>query len=309
MTDSSAEVASSKRIDREKLGALDTRVRYFVMASARIAAGLLWLANLHWKVAPNFGDDTGGGLYKYTKSAVENPVWGVWSSITEHVILPNYHLFGWLVILTDGALAVCLLLGYKTRIAAFVGALNAIPIFLSVLYYDKADEWPWSYALIFFLHLMLYAVPPGEHAPRIDMALQRDRSARNRAFVVLGAVAVIVGAIGLYLARDVPFATQKVALFGHSKWELKLVWFNGLTALCTVALGVGLILAPWRRIVGLIASIGFAVMAIVALLQQNWNNVSKGPPAVIGTASNAAFWAMFAVGGIVMWNADRSRRQ
>ena len=52
------------------------------------------------------------------------------------------------------------------------------------------------------------------------------------------------------------------------------------------------------------ASIGFAAMSIIALLQEHWNNVSAGAPAVVGTAANASFWAMFAVGGGVMWFAD-----
>ena len=290
---------------RERLDAMDTRTRYFVMASARIAVGLLWLANLHWKVAPNFGEDTGGGLYKYTRSAVDTPVWGVWKSITEDLILPNYHLFGWIVIITDGALAALLLIGYRTRLVALVGAFNAIPIFLSVAY--RENEWPWSYALIFFLHLMLFAIPPGEHAPRIDQALAGPRTARDRAFVVLGGVAVVIGSIGWFLARDLDFASKQVALFGYAKMELKLLWFNGLGAVLTIAFGVALIAAARVRIAGLVAAIGFGVMALVALLQENWNNVSVGPPPTIGTGSNAAFWAMFAVGGGVMWFRDRHR--
>ena len=290
---------------RERLDAMDTRTRYFVMASARIAAGLLWLANLHWKVAPNFGEDTGGGLYKYTRSAVDTPVWGVWKSITEDLILPNYHLFGWIVIITDGTLAALLLIGYRTRLVALVGAFNAIPIFLSVAY--RENEWPWSYALIFFLHLMLFAIPPGEHAPRIDQALAGPRTARDRAFVVLGGVAVVIGSIGWFLARDLDFASKQVALFGYAKMELKLLWFNGLAAVLTIAFGVALIAAARVRIAGLVAAIGFGVMALVALLQENWNNVSVGPPPIIGTGSNAAFWAMFAVGGGVMWFRDRHR--
>ena len=290
---------------RERFDAMDTRTRYFVMASARIAAGLLWLANLHWKVAPNFGQDTGGGLYKYTRSAVDDPVWGVWKSITEHLVLPHFHLFGWIVILTDGTIATLLLIGYRTRLVALIGAFNAIPIFLSVAY--RANEWPWSYALIFFLHLMIYAVPPGDHAPRIDMALAGPRSARDRAFVVLGAIAVIIGAIGWFLARDVDFATRQVAMFGFAKMELKLLWFNGLTAVLTIAFGLCLIVAARIRHAGLVAAVGFAVMALVALLQEHWSNVSAGAPAIIGTSPNTAFWAMFAVGGGVMWFRDRHR--
>ena len=290
---------------RDRLDAMDTRARYFVVAAARIAAGLLWLANLHWKVAPNFGDDTKGGLYKYTRSAVDTPVWGVWKSITEHLILPHFHFFGWIVILTDGTLAALLLIGYRTRLVALLGAFNAIPIFLSVAYRD--NEWPWSYALIFFLHLMLYAVAPGDHAPRIDMALAGPRPARDRAFIVLGTIAVVVGAIGLFLARNVGFATRHVALFGYAKMELKLVWFNGLAAVLTIAFGIALIVGARLRLVGLVAAIGFAAMALVALLQEHWSNVSAGAPAIIGTSANAAFWAMFAVGGGVMWFRDRHR--
>ena len=288
---------------RDRFEAIDTRTRYFVTAAARIAAGLLWLANLHWKVAPNFGQDTGGGLYKYTRSAIDNPVWSVWKSITEHLILPHFHLFGWIVILTDGTLAALLLIGYRTRLVALVGALNAIPIFLSVAY--RANEWPWSYVLIFFLHLMIYAVPPGDHAPRIDTALAGPRSARDRAFVVLGAVAAVVGAIGWFLARHLDFATRQVAMFGHAKMELKLLWFNGLAATLTITFGLLLIVGARIRLAGLLAAGGFAAMALVALLQEHWSNVSAGAPAIIGTSPNAAFWAMFAVSGGVMWFRDR----
>jgi uncharacterized membrane protein YphA (DoxX/SURF4 family) len=288
-----------------RVQAVDSRLRDAVVASARIACGLLWLANLHWKVPPNFGEDTGGGLYKYTVSAVNNPVWGVWKWLTKEIILPNFHVFGWMVIIVDGTLAALLLIGYRTRLAALVGAFNAIPIFLSVIYYDKSYEWPWSYALIFFLHLMLYAVPPGDHAPRIDTVLRGDRAARDRAFVVLGAVAVLVGAIGWYLARDLDFATTRVAMLGHAKWELKLLWFNGLSALLTIVFGIGLIVGARQRFVALAASLGFGVLAVVALAQQHWNNVSAGPPPLVGTGSNAAFWAMFLVAGAVMFRADR----
>ncbi|MEP7045955.1 MAG: hypothetical protein ABI949_04710 [Ilumatobacteraceae bacterium] len=290
---------------RDRLDAMDTRTRSFVIAAARISAGLLWLANLHWKVAPNFGDDTKGGLYKYARSAVDTPVLGVWKSITEHLVLPHFHLFGWIVILTDGTLAALLLIGYRTRLVALIGALNAIPIFLSVAYRD--NEWPWSYFLIFFLHLMLYAIPATEQVPSIDTALAGPRSARDRAFVVLGTIAVAVGAIGWFLARHVDFATRQVALFGHSRLELKLLWFNGLAAALTIAFGVALVVAARTRIAALVAVVGFAVMALFALFQEHWSNVSAGAPAIVGTGPNAAFWSMFAVGAGVMWFRDRRR--
>lgn len=32
------------------------------------------VANLHWKLAPNFGQDSGGGLNKFTHSGIDDPV-------------------------------------------------------------------------------------------------------------------------------------------------------------------------------------------------------------------------------------------
>ena len=68
-------------------------------------------------------------------------------------------------------------------------------------------------------------------------------------------------------------------------------------------------LSLWRGLTAFasVAAIGFAAMALVALLQEHWSNVSAGAPAIIGTSANAAFWAMFAVGGGVMWFRDRHR--
>ena len=66
-------------------------------------------------------------------------------------------------LLLEAALCVCLLLGYRTTIAALVGAGTSVSIALSVLYYDKQYEWPWSYYLMIGIHLLLLASLAGQH--------------------------------------------------------------------------------------------------------------------------------------------------
>ena len=80
------------------------------MAFLRVLAGLLWLYNVSWKRAPDFGQDAGNGLYRFTKDAVENPVFPPYSWLVEHLILPNFGAFGWMVLLSETALAVLLLI-------------------------------------------------------------------------------------------------------------------------------------------------------------------------------------------------------
>jgi len=81
----------------------------------RLAAAYLWYENLSWKNPPDFGKSDGGGLYGFTHAAVTNPVLGVWSSVIENVVLPNFVIFGWFALITETALAIFLFLGLATR--------------------------------------------------------------------------------------------------------------------------------------------------------------------------------------------------
>ena len=43
-------------------------------AALRVLLGLMWLYNVSWKRAPDFGQDAGNGLFKFTSYAVSHPV-------------------------------------------------------------------------------------------------------------------------------------------------------------------------------------------------------------------------------------------
>lgn len=156
-----------------------------VMAGVRIAAGLLWLTNAGWKIPPDFGKDSGRGLYRFTTEAIDHPVLGPFSWIVEHLVLPNFTVFGWIVLLTEASLGAFLLLGLGTRFWALVGVAQSVAIGLSVAL--APNEWPWSYYLMVAIHAALFATAAGRTwglDGLVRPALRLSRSRLSRAGLV-----------------------------------------------------------------------------------------------------------------------------
>ena len=130
-----------------------------VMAAIRIGVGVLWLTNTNWKTPPDFGQAGGGGLYGYTRDAVDHSVFAPYSWIVEHGVLPNFRAFGWMVLLLEASLAAFLLLGLTTRFWALLSAVQAAAVGLSVGL--SPGEWPWSYYLMVMVSVSLWATAAG----------------------------------------------------------------------------------------------------------------------------------------------------
>jgi TQO small subunit DoxD len=280
-----------------RLDALASKSQGLIIGAMRVVVGLLWLANLEWKRPGNFGQLKGNGLYKYVDSAIKHPVFPPYSWFLEHVVAKQYSLFGWITLLTEATIAALLLTGYFTRIASLVGATLSISIAMSVLTYTKSYEWPWSYYLMFAIHLMLFASNAGQHLG-VDGVRRRGAAAAKRAQMVLGGVAVVVGVLGLIVARSNDFAAKQGSLLGWKFGELKVLWFNPLSALLTIALGVVIVAGGvlGQRALALGGAAGFAALSVlVALLwrdgQSGWTGGFLG-----ATGGNMAFWAALAIG-------------
>ena len=296
---------------------LDARCRGAALGVARITVGLLWLANLHWKVPNDFGETSGGGLYKYSASVSRHSPFGPFTWFTEEIILPNFQFFGWFTLIIETVLAALLLIGYRTKVVALVGAAWAVPIMLSVLYYDRADEWSWSYLLMIAAHILLWASDAGRHLG-VDGVLRRDATAARRGLMQLGVVTTIIGISGLVVARSVSFAGRQVALLGSDagfvaddgelvrRWELKFVWFNPLWAILTITFGMLLVLAIKQVWAGRAAGFGLVLLALIIFSTRTFEYV-RSDDAVqrISTGSNVALWGGLGLAALLLDRATR----
>ena len=157
------------------------RAARVVVATGRIVVGLLWMSNAGWKVPPAFGENGNRDLYRLTAAAVDQPVFPPFSFVIEHVVLPNFRFFGWIVLLVEIALGAFLTFGIATRLWAVVGGVHGTVIALCVL--RLRGEWPWSYYLMIVANLLLFATAAGRFAGidgvvRPALATSRARVAR-----------------------------------------------------------------------------------------------------------------------------------
>jgi thiosulfate dehydrogenase [quinone] large subunit len=161
---------------------LPSRIDRALIAVVRIGVGLLWLQNVGWKIPPDFGrGDPPSGLYLSASYAVSHEVFYPYAWLMEHVVLPNFTYFGWLLLLVEASLGAFLLIGLATRFWALIGVAQTVVIMLSVL--NAPHEWFWSYLLMLLAHLALFATAAGRYAG-LDGLLrpgwQRSRSLRAR---------------------------------------------------------------------------------------------------------------------------------
>jgi thiosulfate dehydrogenase [quinone] large subunit len=139
----------------------DSRASRLLIAAVRVTVAFLWIQNSYWKVPPDFGRDRTPpeGLYRFTRGAVDHPVFGPYSFVVEHVVLPNFTFFAWVTLLVEASLGAFLLVGLATRLWAAVGVAQSLVITLAVL--RTPNEWHWSYYLMIAVQLALFAVAAG----------------------------------------------------------------------------------------------------------------------------------------------------
>ncbi len=157
------------------------RVSAWALGGVRIVVGILWMTNAGWKTPPDFGRSAGRGLYRFTSFAVEHEVFAPFAYLVKEVVLPNFTLFGWAVLLVEASLGAFLMLGLGTRLWALVGAAQATLITLSTL--NAPGEWNWGYYILIGIHLLLFAVAAGrfvglDRLLRPAWARRDSRSAR-----------------------------------------------------------------------------------------------------------------------------------
>lgn len=265
----------------------------------RLLAGLLWLYNVSWKRAPDFGQDNDTGLYHFTALAVSDPVFPPYSWVVENLVLPNFTLFGWVVLAAETTLAVLLLSGAFVRLAAALGVAQSVAIGLSVAL--APNEWPWAYAMMVGIHLMLLFSAAGRYLS-VD-ALRAGIDDGRRLALTWGAFGLIGGIVAVALSLGDPLDPSGPSLRAGD-FPVGIGTYNLLGG--AVLLIVGGALAGWaaRSSTPGIA-LGAAVVAALAALSL-YAQLGFSDPILGGSATSAAFYLTLAtVAGALALTARR----
>lgn len=267
------------------------------LAGLRILAGLLWLYNVSWKRPPDFGQDSGTGLYGFTRAAVEHPVFPPYSWLVENLVLPNFTAFGWMVLVVETLLAVLLLTGTLVRLAALLGVGQSLAIGLSVA--QAPGEWPWSYWMMIGIHVVLLLTVAGRvaavDAVRAEEPHGGGRGRSSTASRLLLGWAVLIALAGL-LALVLAFGEDPLAStgarLGGPDFSISLGSYNlvgALVLLVVAALMVAAALRGRRELA--LAAAAVAVLAAVSLYAQ----LGRADPWLGGSNTSAAFFLCAAV--------------
>lgn len=265
-------------------------------AFLRVLVGLLWLYNVAWKRPPHFGQDSGKGLFKFTHYAVEYPVFPPFSWVVEHIVLPNFAAFGWMVLAAETTLAVLLLTGAWVRLAALLGIAQAASIGLSVAF--APNEWPWSYWLLIGAHALLLVSSAGR-VFAVDAVRAKLVSPRSIA-VPWGLIAVVVGALSILRSLGDPVAARGPGL-GSSNLSISLGEYNLVGGVVLAAAGALLLVATSRAVRG--AAWVAAAVAVIGGLSLH-AQIGFSDPLLGGSATSAAL--LFSIALVALTVARRS---
>ncbi len=265
----------------------------------RVLLGLMWAYNVAWKRAPDFGQEAGNGLYKFTKYAVDYPVFPPYSWIVEHLVLPHISVFGWGVLAVETALAVLLLTGTYVRLACLLGIAESLAIGLSVAY--APHEWPWSYWLMIGAHLLLL-VSSGGRVLAVD-AVRAGLVDGRRLATVWGVGAALVGLYSVATSFGDPLAASGTGL-RSSNLSMSLGNYNLLGGAVLVVCGVLLVLGGRGVTAAAASAAGLGLLAGLTLHAQ----LGFSDPILGGSPTSAAYFWSVSVVALALTLADRARR-
>ena len=247
--------------------AMPERSGQVALTCLRLLVGFIWLRNLVWKVPTDFGGNDGLGLYFWTKRAVDYPVFPPYSWLVEHLALPNFTPFGWGVLVAEATLAVLLLTGTAVKLAALLGIAQSIAIGLSVA--AAPHEWPWAYAMMIMIHVVLLFTPSARYA-----AVDAVRAAESPA--AAGSIARrLLGGWGIALALIAVVSVVMNPQWDHERTvgipglEFSLGEYNLHGALVLLIIALAMIGAAARglHIVAWVAAAGSTVAALSVFMQ------------------------------------------
>jgi len=142
-----------------------------VFAALRVFVGLIWLANLTWKLPPDFGRHGARGLLYSFRVAEHWALVAPLRHVMRSVVIPHFTLFGALVFAVELAAGLLLTFGVAVRIGALIGTGQALII--SALVAPAPKEWVFGYAMFVTLNALPLLAPTSS---RLSLARTRRRA-------------------------------------------------------------------------------------------------------------------------------------
>jgi uncharacterized membrane protein YphA (DoxX/SURF4 family) len=146
-------------------------------AVARIAVGSYWLYEQHWKLPPDFGLHDPRGLMFAFEQSIKYPTVGLYRAFLQDVVVPHFHLFGWLIGLTEVTIGSSLVFGAFTRAGALLGVLQSVNLLISQ---GRTPEGPRIYLGLLAANLFVLLTPSNRRfsidnrlAPKFSASLSR----------------------------------------------------------------------------------------------------------------------------------------
>lgn len=128
-------------------------VRYAAaFAALRIALGLYWLYEQHWKLPPDFGLHDSRGLMFAFQQSIQHPTLDVYRTFLRDVVVPHFHLFGWVLGIAEVAIGLSLVLGALTRAGALLSVLQSANLLLAQA---RTPDGPWIYVALLAASLIV----------------------------------------------------------------------------------------------------------------------------------------------------------
>jgi uncharacterized membrane protein YphA (DoxX/SURF4 family) len=148
-----------------------------LFAACRIAVGLYWLYEQHWKLPPDFGLHDAKGLMFAFQQGIQYPTFDFYRAFLQNVVVPHFRLFGWLIGITEVAIGASLVLGALTRAGALLGVVQAVNLLIAQ---GSTPEGPWIYLAILAANLFVLVTPSNRRLSVDSRLVRRFSATRHR---------------------------------------------------------------------------------------------------------------------------------
>jgi len=162
--------------------------RHLGIWAVRVLLGGMWFQAMLWKLPLPASE----GLRYWTEQETTRAAFEFHREFVSNVLLPNLHLFGPVVFLAELTFAVSFILGLGVRLAAVLGILFVLQLWLGIYLPGDPAEWPWSYVFLMMV-MFFFILDAAGRSLGMDAWLRRNVPAVRDGTGLLGRLLHVAG--------------------------------------------------------------------------------------------------------------------